>query len=55
MATIKAWEEDVKIAELQEGDEIMFKSITCTHNHTRRHEYEEGGITTEKSYLEAIA
>lgn len=54
MTTIHAREENSLLSDLQEGDSIIFKSCTCTHNHTRRHEYEPH-ITTVWSYEEAIA
>lgn len=53
--TINAREEEMKISDLQDGDAVVIKNLTCTHNHTRWHEYEEWGITTEWSYHEAIA
>lgn len=55
MTLVKAWEEDVLLTALQASDEIVFKSITCTHTHTRWHEYEDAGITTTGSYEEATA
>ncbi len=40
---------------MKEGEEVVFKNVTCTHNHTRWNEYAEWGITTVWSYHEAIA
>lgn len=41
MTKIHAREKEMLISDIMDGDELIFKDITCTHNHTRRHEYEE--------------